>query len=80
MIVCDNLYALDWLTDLVDQLTDREVEVLGLLAAGRSYTDIGAELFVSRNTVKSHVRHVYTKLGVTSRSDAVAEAQRLGLS
>jgi len=64
--------------DLVDPLTDRELEVLDLLVAGRSYTEIGGELFVSRNTVKSHVRHVYTKLGVASRSAAAAEAQRLG--
>jgi LuxR family maltose regulon positive regulatory protein len=66
-------------SELVDQLTDRELEVLDLLVAGRSYTEIGLELFVSRNTVKSHVRHVYTKLGVVSRSDAAAEARRLGL-
>jgi LuxR family maltose regulon positive regulatory protein len=65
--------------ELLDPLTDRELEVLDLLVGGRSYTEIGAELFVSRNTVKSHVRHVYTKLGVTSRSAAAAEAQRLGL-
>jgi len=64
---------------LVDPLTDRELDVLGLLVAGGSYTDIGAELFVSRNTIKSHVRHVYTKLGVGSRSEAASEAARLGL-
>ena len=63
----------------MDPLTDRELEVLDLLVAGRSYTEIGGELFVSRNTVKSHVRHVYTKLGVSSRSAAAAEAQRRGL-
>jgi LuxR family maltose regulon positive regulatory protein len=65
--------------ELLDPLTDRELEVLDLLVGDRSYTEIGTELFVSRNTVKSHVRHVYTKLGVTSRSAAAAEAQRLGL-
>jgi LuxR family maltose regulon positive regulatory protein len=64
----------------VDELTARELEVLGLLIDGRSYTDIGTTLFVSRNTVKSHVRHIYTKLGVASRSDAAAEAARLGLA
>jgi LuxR family maltose regulon positive regulatory protein len=64
----------------VDELTVRELEVLGLLISGRSYTDIGTTLFVSRNTVKSHVRHIYTKLGVASRSDAAAEAERLGLA
>jgi LuxR family maltose regulon positive regulatory protein len=65
---------------LVDELTDREHEVLGLLIDGRSYSDIGTTLFVSRNTVKSHVRHIYTKLGVSSRSDAAAEAARIGLA
>jgi LuxR family maltose regulon positive regulatory protein len=64
---------------LVEQLSPREVEVLRQLATGRSYTEIGSTLFVSRNTVKSHVRHVYTKLGVASRADAVNVAGQLGV-
>ncbi|MGI9646497.1 MAG: LuxR C-terminal-related transcriptional regulator, partial [Ilumatobacteraceae bacterium] len=64
---------------LVDALTTRELDVLDLLIAGRSYTDIAAELYVSRNTVKSHVRHIYTKLGATSRSEAAEAATSLGL-
>ena len=65
--------------ELVEQLTGRELEVLAMLESGLSYTDIGTQLFVSRNTIKSHVRHVYTKLAVASRADAVAEGRRLGL-
>ncbi|MGI9621571.1 MAG: LuxR C-terminal-related transcriptional regulator [Acidimicrobiales bacterium] len=65
--------------DLIEPLSDRELEVLDQLAGGLSYREIGTELFVSRNTVKSHVRHVYTKLGVASRAEAIQEARRLGL-
>ena len=65
--------------DLVDQLSARELEVLGLLAKGLSYSEMGEELYVSRNTVKSHVQHVYTKLGAASRAHAVETGRRLGL-
>lgn len=65
--------------ELVDQLTAREVEVLSLLDSGKSYSEIGTELFVSRNTVKSHVQHIYTKLGTSGRDGAVEMGRRLGL-
>ena len=65
--------------ELVEQLTPRELEVLNLLATTPNYRDIGSRLYVSRNTVKSHVRHVYTKLAVASRDEAITEARRLGL-
>ena len=61
------------------QLSARELDVLDLLAKGLSYTDMGTELFVSRNTIKSHVQHVYTKLGVASRARAVELGRSLGL-
>jgi ATP/maltotriose-dependent transcriptional regulator MalT len=64
---------------LVDPLTTRELQVLGLLVGGLRLADIGAELYVSRNTVKSHASHIYTKLGVSGRSQATEEARRLGL-
>jgi LuxR family maltose regulon positive regulatory protein len=64
---------------LVDPLTDREVEVLGLLAAGRSNQRIAEELVVSLDTVKKHVSHVMDKLGVANRTEAVARARELGL-
>lgn len=60
-------------------LTDRELEVLGALANGGSNATIARGLFVSENTVKTHLAAVYRKLGVTSRSDALDVARRQGL-
>ena len=57
-----------------DGLTDRELEVLGLLARGKTNRVIAEELFISEKTVASHVSHIFTKLGVTSRSAATAYA------
>ena len=62
-----------------EQLTDRELEILELLQTDLSLRDIGGQLYVSRNTAKSHVASVYRKLGVTSRSAAVARARQLDL-
>jgi LuxR family maltose regulon positive regulatory protein len=64
---------------LVEPLTDRELEVLGLLAAGRSNQRIAEELVVSLDTVKKHVSHVLSKLGAANRTEAVARARELGL-
>ena len=64
---------------MVEQLTARELEVLGLLAAGRSNQAIAAELVVTLDTVKKHVTHVLDKLGATNRTEAVARARQLGL-
>lgn len=57
-------------------LTDREREILRLIAAGRSLPEIAAQLFLGVTTVKTHVQHVYEKLGVSDRAAAVAEAMR----
>ena len=64
----------------IDQLglTAREAEVLLLLAAGRTNRQIGTELFISGKTASVHVSNILRKLGVTSRIDAAAVAQRLG--
>jgi LuxR family maltose regulon positive regulatory protein len=60
-------------------LSEREVAVLRLLATGLSRREIGSQLYVSLNTVKSHSRNIFRKLGVDSRADAVGRARELGL-
>lgn len=60
-------------------LSSREIEVLERVAAGQSNTDVATSLFVSETTVKSHLAHIYSKLGVTSRTAAVAAARRTGI-
>ena len=67
------------LPGMVEPLTDREVEVLRLLAAGRSNQRIAHELVVTLDTVKKHVTHVLAKLGAANRTEAVARARQLGL-
>jgi ATP/maltotriose-dependent transcriptional regulator MalT len=64
---------------LVDPLSTREVTVLRYLCSRLTYQEIAAALFVSVNTLKSHVRAVYRKLGVASRTEAVDTGRRLGL-
>jgi DNA-binding CsgD family transcriptional regulator len=65
--------------ELVEPLTEREREILGLLVAGMSNRDIAEVLVVSSNTVKTHLEHLYGKLAVTSRLQATARARELGL-
>ncbi|MEA2398982.1 MAG: two-component system, NarL family, nitrate/nitrite response regulator NarL [Thermoleophilaceae bacterium] len=60
-------------------LTQREQEVLGLVADGCSAPSMATQLHVSQGTVKSHLQHLYQKLGVSDRAAAVAEAMRRGL-
>ena len=60
-------------------LSPREREVLGELARGATYADIAGTLFVSENTVKTHVSSLYSKLGVSRRSQALAVARNLNL-
>jgi len=59
-----------------DVLTAREREILQLLADGMSNADVAAQLFISQETVKSHVRHILTKLEADTRTQAVAIALR----
>jgi LuxR family transcriptional regulator, maltose regulon positive regulatory protein len=64
---------------VVEELTAREQAVLRLLPTGLSAREIGDELGVSRNTIKSHTKGLYRKLGATGRRDAVARGRELGL-
>jgi LuxR family transcriptional regulator, maltose regulon positive regulatory protein len=63
----------------IDLLTDRELEVLGFIAAGRRNLDIALELGVTFETVKKHVSNILGKLGASSRTQAAARARELGL-
>jgi LuxR family maltose regulon positive regulatory protein len=64
---------------LVEPLSERELEVLQLLAEGLTNQEIGARLFLSLNTVKVHTRNIYGKLDVHNRTQAVAQARALGV-
>jgi LuxR family maltose regulon positive regulatory protein len=66
-------------SDLIEPLTERELEVLELIAEGLTNQEIATRLYISLNTVKVHTRNIYGKLGVNHRTQAVAQAQRLGL-
>jgi DNA-binding NarL/FixJ family response regulator len=62
-----------------DALSDRELEVLGLIAQGETNRGAAARLFISEATVKTHLLHIYEKLGVNDRAAAVAAAYERGL-
>jgi LuxR family maltose regulon positive regulatory protein len=64
---------------LVDPLTERELQVLRLMSTDLNSTEIAEELVVSVNTVRSHVQHIYQKLAVHSRHEAVSRARETGL-
>jgi LuxR family maltose regulon positive regulatory protein len=64
---------------LADSLTQRELEILGLIAAGLTNKAIEERLVVSRNTVRTHIKNLYSKLSVSSRTQAVRKGKELGL-
>jgi LuxR family maltose regulon positive regulatory protein len=64
---------------LVDALSSRELDVLRLLRSDLTGPEIAAELVVSINTVRTHTKNIFMKLGVTSRRAAVRRAGELGL-
>jgi len=66
-------------SDLIEPLSDREIEVLQCLAEGLSNREIALKLTVSLSTIKTHTRNIYGKLGVNSRTQAIAQAKIWGL-
>jgi DNA-binding NarL/FixJ family response regulator len=60
-------------------LSSREMEVLGCLASGKTTAQIAGQLYISDNTVKTHVRHILEKLEASNRAEAVSKAMQLGL-
>lgn len=60
-------------------LSPREIEILELLATGRTNQQLAAELFISQATVKTHLNHIFGKLGVATRTEAVAAAREHGV-
>ncbi len=64
---------------LVESLSQRELEVLQLIAQGLSNREIGERLFLALDTVKGHNRKIFDKLQVQSRTEAIARARELGL-
>ena len=64
---------------LVEPLSERELEVLALIARGASNKEIASQLFIAEGTVKNHVTHILGKLGVRDRTQAALKARELGL-
>jgi LuxR family maltose regulon positive regulatory protein len=62
-----------------ETLSDRELEVLGILAAGQTYKEIGRSLFLSLNTVEFHIKSIYRKLSVNRRVEAIEKAREMNL-
>jgi LuxR family transcriptional regulator, maltose regulon positive regulatory protein len=62
-----------------DELSERELAVLRLVPTRLSQREIGASLYFSVNTVKTHTKSIFRKLGVSTRAEAVAQARELGL-
>ena len=67
------------LTPFAADFSEREIDVLRLLASTLSQREIGGMLFISFNTVKTHTKSIFQKLGVATRADAVARARELHL-
>lgn len=68
-MVIDNFHV-----NPVSPLTKRETEILQLIAEGKTYTQISEELFISKETSKTHIKNIYSKLQVNKKSEAIAKA------
>ena len=66
-------------TVLIEPLTDRALDVLRLMSEGLKYKEIAIQLFISLNTVRSHVKAIYGKLNVNNRTQALEVARQLHL-
>ena len=66
-------------SDLIEPLTDREVDIIKLIGKGLGNSEIADELYISNNTVKTHVSHIFQKLNVNSRTEAAFYALQKGL-
>jgi len=66
-------------SELIEPLSERELEVLQLIAQGLSNQEISTQLYLSLNTIKAHTRNIYGKLGVNNRTQAGARARALGI-
>ena len=64
---------------MIEELTDRELSILRALPGPLTQREIGAELYISMNTVKGYTKSLYRKLGVTGRAEAVRRAREIGL-
>ncbi|MFI0354957.1 LuxR C-terminal-related transcriptional regulator [Actinomadura sp. 9N407] len=73
------LHSLADTTAPLEPLTDREIAVLRMLRSDKSLRDVGAELFISQNTIKTHTRAIYRKLEASSRAEALRRAQDVGI-
>jgi LuxR family maltose regulon positive regulatory protein len=65
-------------SDLIEPLTDRELEILSYLPSRLTNTELADHFYVSVNTVKTHMAHIYRKLGVANRNDAISRAREIG--
>ena len=66
-------------SNIIEPLSDREFDVLHLLVDGLTNQEVAQSMHVSVNTVKTHLKNIYGKLGVHNRKRAIAQAEMLGL-
>ena len=67
-------------SDLVEPLTERELEILSYLPSRLTNTELADHFYVSVNTIKTHMAHIYRKLGVANRNGAISRAREMGSS